>query len=193
MRRPSPTSAKRWTVKLALCLLAGAAVTWGVAWGCALWAPYTARSHPAGAWPEQVPSDWPPPFSETSGRGPGYFSYRWENALGKRQYTIFYFRFGWPALALGSTVRSGEKGPDRIGVLRLSDPAAHPNIAGLPTRILPLGFALNTLFYAAVLLGVVECVAFARRRVRRGKNRCPSCGYDRAGLAEGSACPECGS
>jgi hypothetical protein len=62
----------------------------------------------------------------------------------------------------------------------------------VPTDILPLGFTLNTLFYAAVLLGVVEGVAFARRRVRRGKGRCPSCGYDRAGLAEGSACPECG-
>jgi hypothetical protein len=27
---------------------------------------------------------------------------------------------------------------------------------------------------------------------RYGKGRCPSCGYDRAGLAEGAACPECG-
>jgi hypothetical protein len=60
----------------------------------------------------------------------------------------------------------------------------------IPTRVLWGQFALNTLFYAAVLLGVAEGVAFARRRVRRG--RCPSCGYDRAGLAEGSACPECG-
>ena len=25
------------------------------------------------------------------------------------------------------------------------------------------------------------------------EGRCPSCGYDRAGLAEGAACPECGS
>jgi hypothetical protein len=65
-------------------------------------------------------------------------------------------------------------------------------VRALPLGILPLGFALNTLFYAAVLLGVVEGVAFARRRVRRAKGRCPSCGYDRAGLAEGSACPECG-
>jgi hypothetical protein len=66
------------------------------------------------------------------------------------------------------------------------------HIIVLPTAVLPLGFALNTLFYAAVLLGVVEGVAFARRRIRRRKGRCASCGYDRAGLAEGAACPECG-
>jgi hypothetical protein len=28
---------KRWTLKVALCLLAGAVVTWGVAWGLAIW------------------------------------------------------------------------------------------------------------------------------------------------------------
>jgi hypothetical protein len=33
----------------------------------------------------------------------------------------------------------------------------------------------------------------AAKRVRRLKGRCRSCGYDRAGLAEGAACPECGA
>lgn len=31
-----------------------------------------------------------------------------------------------------------------------------------------------------------------RRRRTAGTNRCAKCGYDRAGLAEGAACPECG-
>jgi hypothetical protein len=214
VRRPSPTSAKRWTLKVALvgvCMLAGAVATWGVAWGCALWAPRTAiRSHPGGAWPAEVPADWPPPGIEVSSRGPGTFSYVWENSgyilresqdgtrtvlttPTVRQYTIRRFRAGWPAFALRLERRSGQHGPISTGVLRvLESQTANANIPGLPTRILPLGFALNTLFYAAVLLGIVEGPAFARRRVRRGRGRCPSCGYDRAGLAEGSACPECG-
>jgi hypothetical protein len=62
----------------------------------------------------------------------------------------------------------------------------------LPARILPRGFTLNTLLAAGVLLGLVEGFAFARRRVRRAKGRCPSCGYDRGGLAKNAACPECG-
>jgi hypothetical protein len=60
------------------------------------------------------------------------------------------------------------------------------------TRILPLGFTLNTLLAAGVLLGVVEGFAFARRRVRRAKGRCAACGYDRGGIAGDAACPECG-
>jgi hypothetical protein len=62
----------------------------------------------------------------------------------------------------------------------------------LPTRIVPLGFTLNTLLAAGVLLGVVEGFAFARRRARRVKGRCAACGYDRGGLPNDAACPECG-
>ncbi|HYE62533.1 MAG TPA: hypothetical protein VD997_11115, partial [Phycisphaerales bacterium] len=57
---------------------------------------------------------------------------------------------------------------------------------------LPLGFTLNTLLYAGVTLGLIEGVAFTRRRRRRNKGRCPSCGYDRGGIAVDAACPECG-
>jgi hypothetical protein len=113
-----------------------------------------------------------------------------------------YSDFGWPLRSQrgeGTYVTQSAEWRMRVrrqgGALYWATSLTHPSrgFAGkLPTRILPLGFVLNTLFYAAVLLGVVECVASARRRVRRGKGRCPSCGYDRAGLAEGSACPECG-
>jgi len=62
----------------------------------------------------------------------------------------------------------------------------------LPAGIIPLGFALNTLLAVGVLLGATEGIAFARRRVRRAKGRCAACGYDRGGLANDAACPECG-
>jgi hypothetical protein len=65
--------------------------------------------------------------------------------------------------------------------------------ASVPTEVLPLGFALNTLLAACVLLGVVEGFAFVRRRMRHGEGHCPLCGYDRAGITMDGACPECGA
>jgi hypothetical protein len=65
--------------------------------------------------------------------------------------------------------------------------------------ILPLlpiwpGFAINTVFYAAVLwmLFVAPFALRRWRRIRRGL--CPKCGYDLRGAAtDSAACPECGS
>jgi|GEM_PF-1200892 len=74
---------------------------------------------------------------------------------------------------------------------RNAPPVAAARQRTLPTLILP-GFAVNTLLAAGVLLVMVECFAFARRRVRCAKGRCAACGYDRGGLAKEAACPECG-
>jgi len=65
-------------------------------------------------------------------------------------------------------------------------------IREVPLRPMPAGLALNTLCYGAawwVLLGVPLVV---RSWVRVRAHRCGSCGYDRAGIGPGSACPECG-
>ena len=59
----------------------------------------------------------------------------------------------------------------------------------LPHRLIAFGFAVNTLFYAAVLW-LLLCGPFALRRfirVRRG--RCPACGYP---IGDASVCSECG-
>jgi hypothetical protein len=81
-----------------------------------------------------------------------------------------------------------------VSVHRVSYPFA------LPTRMLPLGFLLNTLFYTAALLavplasrGAFRAARFALRnsaaaRARRGE--CRACGHPLAGLAR---CPECGT
>lgn len=44
---------------------------------------------------------------------------------------------------------------------------------------------------AIVTLAAWRLDTLARRRARPGM--CPKCGYDRAGLPEGAACPECGA
>ena len=64
---------------------------------------------------------------------------------------------------------------------------------GLSSRLGPF-FAMPRWF--PCLLSLLATVAAWRfdakylRRVREGA--CPACGYDRAGLAAGSLCPECG-
>jgi hypothetical protein len=45
---------------------------------------------------------------------------------------------------------------------------------------------------ASLVGGLVWCPFFATRRRRRAAGCCVWCGYDRAGLAAGAACPECG-
>jgi hypothetical protein len=68
-------------------------------------------------------------------------------------------------------------------------------------RLLPLwptfaGFAINTLFYASILLGgwLLFVAPFAlRRRIRTKRGLCPACGYNlRGSPATSDACPECG-
>ena len=54
------------------------------------------------------------------------------------------------------------------------------------------GFAINTIFYAAMLWPLI-CGPFAlRRHIRRKRGLCVACGYDLS-HADHDACPECGA
>ncbi len=64
------------------------------------------------------------------------------------------------------------------------------HIIGLALQPLPIGFALNTLVYAAGLWGVRYGPGRIRRFNRRRRGLCVTCGYDIAGLPR---CPECGA
>jgi hypothetical protein len=200
VRVPRPAALRRWILKLALCLLAGAMITWGAAWGCALWMP------PAG----QRPSDLPPvsmglPEDLAKGWTDAQLSWvYWSPVHETRVWHIFYSEgpgrtlsltdFGWPFHSM-----HGARGSPLYDLIRRSTLLRPPSwllpnerCLGLPVTVLPRGFAINTLIAAGVVLGLVEGFAFARGRVRRAKGRCPSCGYDRKGLAMDAACPECG-
>ena len=75
-------------------------------------------------------------------------------------------------------------------------PIRPPSESIVDERLLPLrplwpGFAVNTLFYTAVLW-LPLCGPFVlRRQIRRRRGRCIRCGYDLRGDLD-AGCPECG-
>lgn len=73
-------------------------------------------------------------------------------------------------------------------------PAATASIAGLGRPLLlgvrPVGFALNTLFWAGVIAAPALAPRWLRRARRRRRGLCVACGYDAHGLPN---CPECGT
>lgn len=122
------------------------------------------------------------------------------------------YRFGWPARSywyLGQI----EKPADVIFGTRCEGlwfPLKRPTGRGdmswigiqsgssvferwLPIYILPLGFTLNTLFYAAAWFMCLLGISSTRRILRVRRGLCTRCAYDLNGLPPGSPCPECGN
>jgi hypothetical protein len=66
----------------------------------------------------------------------------------------------------------------------------HGNIL-LPLEPRP-GLALNTIVYGMLWALLLLAPGAIRRRIRRAKGRCPTCGFSLAGQAQ-PGCPECGS
>jgi hypothetical protein len=52
------------------------------------------------------------------------------------------------------------------------------------------GFAINTVFYAAILWLLFAAPGFVRRRIRIKRGRCPACGYP---IGSSDVCTECGA
>ena len=63
----------------------------------------------------------------------------------------------------------------------------------MPLTPLWPGFAINTVFYAAILWMLFAAPFALRRRRRIKRGLCPTCGYDLRGRSgESTLCPECG-
>jgi predicted RNA-binding Zn-ribbon protein involved in translation (DUF1610 family) len=98
---------------------------------------------------------------------------RWENRLGES--------FGWPS-------RSVEIVTWKLGI---QPPARTSTIEQRSWRMLS-GFAINTIFYAAIVWMLFAGPGAVRRRVRIKRGQCASCGYSlRESVSE--KCPECGA
>lgn len=73
-------------------------------------------------------------------------------------------------------------------------PSQYPRTRSRALPLLPIwpGFALNTIFYAAILWPIISGPFALRRHLRRKRGVCVACGYDLR-HAEHEACPECGA
>jgi hypothetical protein len=200
-------------------LLLGAIVNVAVAWGFALQAKAVQSEWEELIpeqlqWPEYiVQAKWPPLHAgQRIFAGCGVDRYLFE-AVVTENWSIFLDvdLFGWPSrsMELHSVYPAGvSTSPDEAPAHPLHQSAL--SLAGhlrgigvseslgsnvrLPLAIRPLGFAINTIFYAAILwLGWVA-PGKVRRLVRVRQHRCPACGFIIApGTCANGLCSECGA
>src|SRR5262249_17329132 len=93
---------------------------------------------------------------------------------------------GWPLRSLeGFRIWRNTLSPVRqyVSVVR---------VQGLSLPLQPLwpGFAINTVFYAAVLWGLFAGPFALRRTIRRRRGQCAACGYP---VGASKVCTECGA
>ena len=113
---------------------------------------------------------------------------------------------GWPAMSVHSTTlldfdfeatdKAGWNSPmvyryrDSRGVLVVPRSIRMPNVENrLPWAPVWPGFAINTIFYAAVLWLLFAAPFALRRRIRARRGQCPACAYP---VGASDVCTECG-
>ncbi len=189
---------KRRLLIIAVFLLAGAVVNVAVAWGWALWGPLPAwvePTTPAGMWPRPVPDDWP---RVVGGIQSNFGLTRiWTfshlglgRELPPEYFTLRRDRFGFPSRCLEAEIQGAPRGAEILVGLR-APLSWRPRwqAAVLPLRPIWPGFAINTIFYAALLWLLTVGPFTLRRFLRLRRGLCPRCAYP---MGESAVCTECG-
>jgi hypothetical protein len=208
---------RRIALRVVVFLLLGAVVNVAVAWGCALWSPFTRfydtppKSYPAwldslvgynASWryhggigyQELIIEELLDPrtlgvFDESSNSADRLFSTSFYSPFDTPAATVS----GWPCKSLWSNMRITRDDP-RTLLPGLPIPNALPAVAPSTNRRFSLnpvwpGFAINTFFYAAIpwLLFAAPGRVRRWRRIRRGL--CAKCAYP---IGTSDVCTECG-
>ncbi len=188
---------KRHLLIIAVCLLLGVVVNVAVAWGCARWSNAglgrtgdiwpTKDDPPVAAqriWDRYAQEDWPPfdDYASRSGWGKSVEMLRSIAIVDVggvtrfRMYFVSQSKAGWPLRTFqrGSSINAWERRNVEIVI---------------PYAPLWPGFAVNTLFYAAILWLLIPGPFALRRFLRVRRGLCPKCAYP---MGESSVCTECG-
>jgi hypothetical protein len=205
---------RRLAIKLVLFLLLGAIVNIAVAWGLAIVQPGRMqwRTDELSA----VEECWLLDHGEQAANdviediGPGrtvrqihLADSQWDTdpkyaSRPERPFFVWFYSVGTPSRSLSLVIWSHSRDWARNH--------GHPAVINKPPeemqawsvagRLVPLrplwpGFAVNTLFYAAVLWFIFAIPGGVKRLRRRAKGWCIHCGYDLRGASH-DRCPECG-
>jgi hypothetical protein len=110
--------------------------------------------------------------------------------------------YGWPARCVRTIHRNqwrtgGTQNASTTGEFPLPAGIQSFLTGGTPPVTLPIdvwwpGLALDIVFWSVLARAAVAVGAAGRRRFRRRRGLCPSCGYSLLGLSDTSVCPECG-
>ncbi len=96
--------------------------------------------------------------------------------------------YGWPKVSFWHTWM----GMTEEGKPEVTQPGSwHVGSWRLPLRPIPLGMAINTIFYAALAFGVMSLPGLFRRYGRLALGRCPGCGMMIV-TRDGRVCDDCG-
>jgi hypothetical protein len=191
---------KRRLFKLCVLLLLGAIVDVAVAWGCAAFADFD-PARDVSSFQEGGSGTW-----ESREVCVGFGRQRIERLAGPFRGRDpvtdggVEDRAGWPLLTLKSLnyhgFRLGDPNPFVEGLpsgiidgIELSPHGQYWDWKALPLRPIALGFAINTIFYAAILWLLFAAPFTLRRHLRVRRNLCPHCAYP---VGTNDVCTECG-
>ena len=203
---------RRRLIKLCVFILAGAIVNVAVAWG--YWLPmhfklagYSVRrlseTEARSIWDQNAPADWP--ISEdVQGFKIQSVAYDVDSVEHGHGYktpaaldlSIVRCREGWPCRSMRSIEAFVFDSPEPLSarlVTKIEFTAGSDELTALHVNLVltPLwpGFAINTLFYAAILWLPFAGFRFVRRRIRTRRGQCPACAYP---IGTSDVCTECG-
>jgi hypothetical protein len=196
---------KRWTIRIFVFLLLGAIVNVAVAWGVVFRyrtpaERFFSASEATAIW-DRLPLPW-----QIAGdawgrekRQPGWRLQsigRPANVGPNDAAGAEVLLSGWPCASMRAIDAYWKGQYFSEGCWEPPDSWPLPHVYVLPTKAIWPGFAINTVFYAAVLWLLFAGPFVLRRwgRIRRGL--CPKCGYDLRGggaATDAKICPECGT